>query len=239
MNLYNSEFYENRHENTLYSAESILSIVQRVVPEISSAVDLGCGVGTWLYVLERRGAADICGIDGNWVNKEYLKINKECFIEHDFSKGMNPGIGRTFDLAISLEVAEHLPSGSAKEFVSLLASLSDFVLFSAAIPGQEGKGHINEQWPDYWISLFKNRGYTGFDIVRKSVWDDESIQFWYRQNILLFVKNERIIDLKCEGSSKDHTPPEVYLLSFKRAVAPRGIKQALKELFLAVRRRVN
>ncbi|MCK4806845.1 MAG: hypothetical protein KAT09_04320, partial [Candidatus Aegiribacteria sp.] len=56
---------------------------------------------------------------------------------------------------------------------------------------------------------------------------------------LLFVKNERIIDLMFESSPNDHTPPEVYLLSFKRAIASPGIKQSLKELFLAVRRRIR
>ena len=69
MNLYNNEFYENRHKNTLHAAETILSIVQGVIPEIKSAVDLGCGVGTWLYVLGQRGAADICGVDGDWVTE--------------------------------------------------------------------------------------------------------------------------------------------------------------------------
>jgi 23S rRNA U2552 (ribose-2'-O)-methylase RlmE/FtsJ len=65
--LYSKEFYKNQYEATLYAAETILSIVQRVIPEIKSAVDLGCGVGTWLHVLEQRGVTDICGVDGNWV----------------------------------------------------------------------------------------------------------------------------------------------------------------------------
>jgi SAM-dependent methyltransferase len=238
MNLYNNEFYENRHKNTVYSAETILSIVQRVVPEIKSAVDLGCGVGTWLYVLEQRGATDICGVDGSWVNKDYLKIQNEHFIEHDLSKDTNPDIGRTFDLAISLEVAEHLPSNSAEGFVSALTSASDFILFSAAIPCQGGAGHINEQWPNYWISLFENRGYVGIDVIRKSIWNDKSIPLWYRQNILLFVKKERLGDLKIENALNDHILPEVYLLYLERAVISPGIKETLKRLSLAVRRRI-
>ena len=194
MTLYNNEFYENRHKNTLYSAETILSIVQEIIPEIKSAVDLGCGVGTWLSVIEKRGATEICGIDGNWVNKDYLEIQKDNFIENDFSKDVNPNIGRTFDLAISLEVAEHLPSNSAEGFVSSLTNLSEVVLFSAAIPRQGGVGHINEQWADYWITLFENRGYVAIDIIRKRIWKDESIPRWYRQNALVFIKKERIKD---------------------------------------------
>lgn len=239
MKLYKDEFYENRHRETLYDAEVILSIVKRIIPEIKSAVDLGCGVGTWLSVLKQEGATDICGIDGNWVNENHLKIQKEYFIKHDFSKDTDPDISRTFDLGISLEVAEHLPSHSAKSFISLLTSLSDFVLFSAAIPGQGGVGHINEQWPDYWISLFEERGYIGIDAIRKNIWNDKAIHFWYRQNVLLFVRNERIMDLKIEGSHNDHIPPEVYLLSFKKAIAFPGIIQSFKGLFLAIKRKIE
>lgn len=239
MTLYDNEFYENRHKNTLYSAETILSIVQDVIPVIGSAVDVGCGVGTWLSVLEQRGAIDICGIDGGWVNKDYLKIQKENFIEHDLSKDTNPIIDRTFDLAISLEVAEHLPSTSAKDFILLLTSLSDFVLFSAAIPYQGGVGHINEQWPNYWISLFEDRGYIGIDVVRKQIWNDESIPIWYRQNSLVFVKKERIIDLSIKNTVNDHIPPEEYLLYFEKSIASPSIKRSVNELILAVRRRIR
>ncbi len=237
MSLYNNEFYENRHKNTLYSAETILSIVQNIVPEIRSAIDLGCGVGTWLSVIQKNGAK-VCGVDGAWVNKDYLVIQKEDFIEYDFSKDANLNIDRTYDLAISLEVAEHLPSDNAKRFVSSLTSLSEFVLFSAAIPYQGGVGHVNEQWADYWICLFENRGYIAFDIIRKRIWNDKSIHLWYRQNTLLFVKKERTKDLKIEFSLNDHIPPEVYSLSFKKAVHPE-IKQSLKGLSLAIVRRLR
>lgn len=237
MSIYNNEFYEKRYENTIYSAEKVLSIVQEIVPEIKSAVDLGCGVGAWLSVLEKRGATKVCGVDGNWVNKDYLKIQKENFIEHDFSKDVNPNIGQTYDLAISLEVAEHLPSSSAKGFVSSLTSLSEFILFSAAIPYQGGIGHINEQWPDYWITLFENRGYVAIDIIRKRIWNDEKIPAWYRQNTFLFIKEDRIKDLKIEYLPHNHIPPEIYLLSFKRVICP-GIKQSLNGLFSAVKRRM-
>jgi SAM-dependent methyltransferase len=237
MNPYTDKTYKNRHEKSLYSAETILTLIQKAVPEIRSAVDIGCGVGTWLYVLKQRGATDVCGVDGSWVNKDFLKIKNEDFIEHDLGNSTNLDIERTFDLAISLEVAEHLPPNSAKEFVFLLTSLSDFVLFSAAIPNQGGVGHINEQWANYWISLFQTRGYFGLDVIRKNIWNDELIAFWYRQNVLLFVNKERIPDLKLRNPLYDHIPPEVYLLHFEKAVSP-GIRQSFNGLLLALRRRI-
>lgn len=239
MTTYDDQFYENRHQGTIYSAETILGIVQRLIPEIKSAVDLGCGVGTWLSVLEQSGATDVCGVDGSWVNKKFLKIRKEHFIEKNLAEDIDLDIGRRFDLAMSLEVAEHLPPDAAEDFVSLLTGLSDFVLFSAAIPDQGGIGHVNEQWPTYWISLFERRGYVAIDAIRKQVWADKSIKWWYRQNALLFVKDGRVGDLTIDGSPIDHIPAEVYLLSFQAAVAPKGIKRSCRELSSAIARRLT
>ncbi|WP_289020807.1 methyltransferase domain-containing protein [Desulfobacter postgatei] len=248
MCLYNNEFYENRHNDTVYSAERILAIIQEIVPKIKSAVDLGCGVGTWLSVLEKRGASEVCGIDGNWVNKDYLEIQPQNFIEHNFSEGTPPKISnRTFDLAISLELAEHLPSSCADGLISLLASLSDVVLFSAAIPCQGGIGHINEQWPDYWIALFEKQGFIPLDTIRKRIFDDEKIQYWYRQNILLFIKDYKIKELHAEDIVIQHIPAEVYLLSFRKILSslkPKedpspSIIQSLKFLLDAIKRRIK
>lgn len=239
MSLYNDNFYKSRHNNTVYSAETILSIVQGIVPEVTSAIDVGCGIGTWLKVLEQRGATDICGVDGPWVNKDLLEVNKEIFIEKNLSEDTNLNINRSFDLAISLEVAEHLPASSADDFVELLTSLSDFVLFSAAIPYQGGVGHVNEQWPTYWSSIYKSKGYVGIDVVRKNIWNNEAIPSWYRQNAILFVKEERISDLSLKNTVKDFILPEEYLLSFQKVVFSPRIRPSLHTLLLAIRNRIK
>jgi hypothetical protein len=93
---------------------------------------------------------------------------------------------------MSLEVAEHLPEASSKKFIESLTRLSDFILFSAAIPFQTGENHINEQWPCYWDSLFRQHGFTAVDALRKKIWHDPNVGFWYRQNIMLFVKQEKL-----------------------------------------------
>jgi len=238
MNLYKDGFYKKRHEITLYAAETILTYVQTLLPNFNTAVDLGCGVGTWLYVMKQKGAKDVCGVDGNWVNKNYLQISEKEFIEHDLSKNVKIMIPNSFDLAISLEVAEHLPKKYANDFIHLLTTLSDFVLFSAAIPFQGGLGHVNEQWPNYWISIFENYGYIGLDIIRKNIWDDQKIPIHYRQNIILYVKKERIKDLNIKESFKNHIPPEVYLIYQKKLFKP-GIKQSLRNLISAIKNRIE
>lgn len=63
------------------------------------------------------------------------------------------------------------------------------MLFSAAIKHQGSVNHINEQWQSYWIEKYKNNGYACYDIIRPIIWKDDSIQWWYRQNIFVFVNS--------------------------------------------------
>ena len=183
---YPGKFYKKRHLQTKYAADTVISLLLENLPAVRSAVDFGCGVGTWLSILQVNGVSDILGIDGDWVDRKYLVIPKECFLEADLC-GFS-GVGRRFDLAISLEAAEHLPASYAVEFVRLLTEASDYVLFSAAVPGQGGEHHVNERWPSYWKDLFESEGFTAFDLIRPSIWSDNKIPFWYRQNILFFCR---------------------------------------------------
>jgi len=237
MEIYDSEFYRDRHKKTRTSAKIILSIIQQIIPRLKSAVDVGCGVGTWLSVLKERGVEDIKGIDGCWVNKDYLVIERHCFMEHDLKEKII--LNKRYDLAISLEVAEHLSSENAKLFVSSLTNLSDFVLFSAAIPGQIGVNHLNEQWLDYWIAFFREQGYVGLDVVRRKIWNNKSIPFPYRQNTLLFVKKEEVSNLKFQGESSVFNPisvvhPDFYLHKMDSMT----IKQTFRLFVKAAKRRI-
>jgi len=63
MTTYPHEFYAQRHRKTRHAAEVILGLVRKEVGAIQSAVDVGCGVGTWLSVLHKQGI-DVQGFDG-------------------------------------------------------------------------------------------------------------------------------------------------------------------------------
>jgi len=177
------------HEESVHNFKAAREVVPFLLKilDTRSVVDVGCGIGTWLKVFEENGVRDILGIDGNYVDKSLLKIDKSNFIEYDLEKLYNTD--KKFDLAISLEVAEHLSFESADVFVKTLCKLSDTILFSAAIPNQGGQNHINEQKPNYWIEKFKSEGYHLFDVVRPFFWENENVDSWYRQNMLLFTKN--------------------------------------------------
>jgi len=191
---YKHNFYKDRHQSTIDAANTVLSLVIDALPEVNSAVDFGCGVGTWLSVLKEKGVEDILGLEGPWVEHELLKIPQDSLKQVNFEEGVT--LDKKYDLAISLEVAEHLKPQTAKSFVQSITKASDFVLFSAAIPFQGGTNHINEQWPEYWVALFAEQGYALLDFVRMKTWNDSSIPVWYRQNALMFVKQERVDEVK-------------------------------------------
>jgi SAM-dependent methyltransferase len=192
MALYDHEFYSERHTRTRHAAEVVLAAVMQDHPGIRSAVDVGCGVGTWLRVLKEKGVAEVRGVDGPWVEPDLLEIPKADFLVHDLATGGRLDLGRRFDLAICLEVGEHLAGDRAEDFVGLLCGLADVVLFSAAVPGQGGIGHVNEQWPAYWTGLFDRRGFEVSDTIRPRIWTDEAIPWLYRQNVLLFTARGRV-----------------------------------------------
>lgn len=153
-----------------------------------SVVDVGCGLGHWLIEFSKNGVDDITGIDGNHLDKSLYLPALETLIVTDLE---NPfSLKRTFDLAICFEVAEHLSENTAGQFIQSLTNLSDNILFSAAIPGQGGQNHINEQWPTYWQKKFEANGFYFLDVIRPKIWWNQNIKPYYRQNIFLATRND-------------------------------------------------
>lgn len=188
---YDHEFYELHRKQSLDSARRVLPLVFQYV-QPASVVDVGCGEGAWLSEFCAAGVRDYLGVDGDYVDRAKLLIEPERFQAADLAQGID--LGRRFDLAVCLEVAEHLPQSAAGRFVSSLAALSDVVLFSAAIPQQLGTDHINLQWPGYWREMFARHGYEAVDCLRRPLWDDALVAWWYRQNIMFFVNRARLND---------------------------------------------
>lgn len=153
----------------------------------NSILDVGCGLGNWIQVAKTLGVANVTGVDGSYVNRSLLKISEEEFVEKDLTKSFD--LRKKFDLAICLEVAEHLPDSSADGLIESLTKHSDVIMFSAALPGQGGQNHINEQWPEYWQKIFAKYGFEMIDYFRPKIWNNPKIERWYRQNLFLVVRN--------------------------------------------------
>ena len=184
MIVYSENFYERFAGEWRESARVLVPLVLDLT-EPRSVLDVGCGTGTWLALCREHGVDDVVGVDGPWVHPAQLLIPEERFRNHDLQQPLD--LGRRFDLAISLEVAEHVPEELADAFVASLTRHSDAVMFSAAIPFQGGTGHVNEQWPAYWAEKFAARGYLAVDCLRPRIWDDARVVWWYAQNTILYA----------------------------------------------------
>lgn len=186
---YGSDFQAARDQGSARSASVVVPIVSDWL-QPRSVVDVGCSSGAWLAEFKRHGATTVVGVDGADVDRRRLLIDEDELVCRDLRQPL--GLGQRFDLALSLEVAEHLPAEHADDFVATLADLAPAVLFSAAVPHQGGTGHCNEQWPGYWAGRFEDHGYLAVDAVRPLVWASPDVEFWYAQNTLLFAEPETV-----------------------------------------------
>jgi len=188
---YGDDFYRFLASFAVRSARRIVPKLLAVLP-VRSVVDFGCGHGAWLSVWAEAGVS-VAGVDGEYVERKQLVIDPAGF--HSADLGQPIDLGRQFDLVQSLEVAEHLPAMKAERFIDTLVTHGTCVLFSAAVPGQGGEHHINEQPLQYWRAIFRERGYSPIDYLRPLIVDDAAIARWYRYNIMLYVNDDTIAAL--------------------------------------------
>lgn len=181
--IYGPDYYAGKGEGWAAAAAAIVPALLRHFPA-RSVVDVGCGTGATLAAFARAGADDILGIDGPQVPRDQLFIPAERFRAEDVLSLAD--VGRRFDVACSLEYAEHLPRARAEGFVALLAAAAPVVLFSAAIPGQGGLGHVNEQRQSWWAALFARHGMAPVDCIRPALWGVPDAPWYYAQNALVY-----------------------------------------------------
>lgn len=219
---YTKSFFSDLRNGAARSADAIIPVLLKLV-SVKSVVDVGCGQGTWLAAFQRFGVEDILGVDGDYVDRSALEIPGDCFKALDLLKRFE--LGRTFDLAVSLEVAEHLDAGSAEGFVASITELAPVVLFSAAIPFQGGVHHVNEQWPDVWVSLFSKFGFVAIDCIRRHVWENDAVEWWYAQNSLIFARGDALESIPVlKREFEDSKDGQI------RLVHPRNYGSALRPL---------
>lgn len=122
----------------------------------NSVIDVGCGPGIYLVPFALRGkrvfGIDACPTGGEWLRPEQFE---RVDLRFPYKARMR------FDLALCLEVAEHLEAKWAERLVDTLCDCADTILFTGATPGQGGTNHYNEQPHAYWLDLFATRhGYV-------------------------------------------------------------------------------
>ena len=188
---YDGLFFDYIERGALASARHVVGALASL--KIGSVLDVGCGRGAWLSEWASRGVTAVVGADGDYVDRKSLLINAENFHGLDITQRFD--LKSRFDLVECLEVGEHISTECSPALVDNLTRHAPIVMFSAALPGQGGLQHINEQPLSFWRKLFAERGYVPFDCVRPAVAGLRDVEPWYRYNIVLYVHADHTTDL--------------------------------------------
>jgi SAM-dependent methyltransferase len=190
--IYDAEYYEKVIEGQ--AVTSAITIAESISVDLCPAtlVDVGCGTGALLEALRSKGCR-VFGLEYSeaalrFCHKRSLDVRKFDLERALFTDGI------VFDVAVSMEVAEHLPEKSADRYVALLARLSDVIVFTAAPPGQGGTDHINEKVPSYWIQKFREKGFTLDEPLAqhwRRIWESRgNVTACYYRNLMIFKRRE-------------------------------------------------
>ena len=205
--VYNTDFFDYIDAGARASARALIAAVQPWL-KAESVADFGCGRGAWLAEWQVVGVGDVCGLDGDYVDRTQLAIPEIAFRPVDLTKPQD--LGRRFDLAQSLEVGEHLPESAAETLVASMCGHADRIVFSAAVRGQGGEFHVNEQPLSFWQDLFATHGYTAFDCIRPALAQNRTVEPWYRYNAVFYANEagqkdlpDEVLATRVEGSVRD------------------------------------
>lgn len=191
-NEYDQSFYDDQRDLSRRSAAEVVPLLMGLV-DPTSVVDVGCGVGTWLRAFVEHGVRDVCGVEGPHILGVDLEIDAESLTVADLGTG-DLSLSRGYDLALCMEVAEHLAGSVAPALVRSLTALAPAVLFGAGVPSQGGDGHVNEQWQQWWSDRFSDEGYEAHDVIRPQIWANPNVAWWYAQNTILYVRRGHPIE---------------------------------------------
>jgi SAM-dependent methyltransferase len=184
---YDDEFFDMTIRTEEPSAHIVIdTLLEHYRPK--SVVDIGCGCGIYMKEFLKRGVSDVLGFDGSeWALKKSMV--PDGFIKiHNLQTSLK--LNRKFDMCICIEVIEHIDSEFSDKVLNTLCSLSDIVVFTAAVPGQLGVNHINLKPHEYWIDQFNVRGYVLDELtypIRK-LFERDNVVWWVTNNFMVFKR---------------------------------------------------
>jgi hypothetical protein len=219
----------------LSDARKIVTVLSELIEPPRSVVDVGGNVGAWCKAFKEQGTEKVLCIDHPGVSKETLLIDPSEFRAWDFARGVPEPV--LCDLAICLEVVEHVNEPTGEAIVDFLTRSASLVLFSAAVSGQPGWGHINNQPHAYWKDLFARHGFDRLDIVRPKIIGDPAIPFWYRQNLYLFASAAGRSKVRIAHIPFDTIPDDFELIharlleEYRNPSSRRNLGQSIRSLW--------
>jgi SAM-dependent methyltransferase len=170
-------------------------VVLRRFPS-ASVVDVGCGHGLALQALLRvdpqlrlRGFDDSPTAVAR-ARALQLPVSRldVVALTREQARALAAATG-PFDLALCLEVGEHLPAWHSGKLLDVL-TCARRLIFSAAHPNQGGVRHVNERAASYWIARLQDRGFrlSTADAAFRTEVAALALPPWYGENIHVFER---------------------------------------------------
>jgi SAM-dependent methyltransferase len=153
--------------------------------DFTSVLDVGCANGFLLTEFLAAGKS----VEGLELSAEVMAVLPE-ELRAVVRVGDFAAARGSFDLVCCVEMAEHIPRRRSDELVeTLCATARRWIFFTAAPPGQTGRGHINCQPRAAWETRFAARGWRQADDELSAVSRDlERLAEarWLATNAMLF-----------------------------------------------------
>jgi len=186
MDEYSLEYYQalNREEGPQAKALAE-AITELYHPQ--SVIDLGCATGLYLEPFTCR----VTGLDFSKAafDERVLRIAPQDCILFDLTNAdFRP---MKHDVALCLEVVEHIGCEHADTLVANICKASDTIGMTAAPPAQAGLNHVNCQPQSYWEEKFAQHGF------KRDYHDEYQLVYavwqvlhtvWIIRNLMVFKK---------------------------------------------------
>lgn len=210
--------YNKQYFNSSIFEYDYLPIANAILKQYDpkSIIEFGCGNGGLSKAFSNAGIA-VTAIDG-YATPDFSGYDNITFYKIDLNDPIALGDFlatqiQKFDLAVCLEVAEHLDPGVSAALIDSLTSAAGVVIFSAAVPEQDGEGHINCRNRSYWHKQFEKNNFLLKDSIRSQIRDNEKVGKWYALNTVDYVR------LTGEPSIADYQSLVANLVSSESAAA--------------------
>ena len=186
--VYNPFLYYQFNELARRNAPGVIGVITAQFPQAQTFIDVGCGAGMFAAQLGRVGkSAMACEYSPH--GRAYAAKNGVQARPFDLTTKPPTDITERFDVAYCFEIAEHMPPDLGLNLVDFLIEKGRTIVFTAAQPGQEGTGHINEQPREYWIERFVKAGATYDEAATKALSEAfaaAKVSHWFPDNVSVF-----------------------------------------------------
>jgi len=160
MNLYDDSFFAQWGGQNAEYVRSCRAVAEEIFAQYRPAtiIDFGCGAGFQDQRFCELGV-QVTPLDMFVCPPQFRASGIPGIRAVDLSAPLPDDFLPRADLALCLDVAEHIEPERAVVLVGNLTRFTDLVVFTAAPPWQGGTGHVNEQPFAYWRKLFNAAGF--------------------------------------------------------------------------------